>query len=83
MQGGGLADGSERVYGFGVDQMHRFAAQPVMTTSVQRSVWCTVADAVAAAYDTRTAELAARSSHAKTARWRLDSVPLLFVRGLG
>ena len=34
MQGGGLADGSERVYGFGADQMHRFAAQAVMTTTV-------------------------------------------------
>ena len=47
MQGGGLADGSERVYGFGADQVHRFAAQPVMTTTAQLFVWCTVAVAVA------------------------------------
>ena len=66
MPGGGLADGSERVYGFGADQMHRFAAQLVMTTTAQLFVWCTVAVAVAPASGTRAVEPAARSSHAKT-----------------
>ena len=74
MPGGGLADGSERVYGFGADQMHRFAAQLVMTTTAQLFVWCTVAVAVAPALRNVCTRARALLRLRENERLRLDSL---------